>query len=87
MKATPRKATTPPKYAEELGVNADKVLAWIRSGELCAIDVSAKRGGRPRWRITPEAITEFEARRSAMVPAKTTTRRRRRTSPDVIEFF
>lgn len=55
--------------AERLGVTPGKVLGWIGSGELAAIDVSAARNQRPRWRIDP---TEFErflnARRSAAAP-------------------
>jgi len=61
------------------------VLAWIRSGELRALDVSRTRGGKPRWRITPEALAEFELRRTAEPPPKRT--RRRRKQLDVIEFY
>ena len=31
---------SPPKYAEGLGVDPAKVLAWIKSGELRAINVA-----------------------------------------------
>ncbi len=77
---------TPPEYAKQRRINPDKVLHWIASGELRAINVATKLGGRPRWRISAEAIEAFELRRSAVAPAKA-TRRTRRTSPDVIEFF
>ena len=77
---------TPPQYAKKLGISPDKVLAWIRSGELRAINVAAKPGGRPRWRISEAAIEAFEARRSATPPTKP-VRRRRRNPADVIEYF
>ncbi len=76
---------TPPQLAKDYGVNPDKVLAWIHSGELRAVNVAAKPNGRPRWRIKAEDLEAFELRRSA-VPTKT-TRRRRRASPGIIEFF
>ena len=77
---------TPPQLAERYAINVDKVLGWIRSGELAAINVAAKPNGRPRWRITAEAVIEFEQRRSSKPPI-TPTRRRRRKDPNVIEFF
>jgi len=77
---------TPPKIAEILGVKPSKVIAWIRVGELAAIDVSAKRGGRARWRITQSAFDAFQAARSNR-SALTKPRRRRRAQAAVIEFF
>ena len=73
---------TPPEIASRYRVNADKVLSWIRSGELAAIDVSTRPGGRPRWRITSEAIEDFERRRAAK-PAVKTSRRRRQAEVEV----
>ena len=68
---------TTSRIAEKLGVNPSKVLGFINSGELRAIDVSHNKGvGRPRWRITPEALSEFELSRSsqpAVKPAPATT--------------
>ncbi len=77
---------TPPTVAEALGVNQTKVLTWIRSGELAAINVAARVGGRPRWRINQEALDLFLLRRAAQPPAPV-TRRRRRADPQVIQFF
>jgi len=57
---------TPPQVARRLGVAADKVRAWIRSGELPAMDVSLRHGlGRPRWRVTESDLDAFIRRRSA----------------------
>lgn len=81
-----RPTIAPPELARRYRVNVDKVRGWINTGELRAVNVASKPGGRPRWRISEAAIEAFELRRSAVVPTKT-TRRRRRKSPDVIEFF
>lgn len=35
---------SPPEVADRLGINAGKVLAWIRSGELRATNVAARAG-------------------------------------------
>jgi excisionase family DNA binding protein len=77
---------TPPTVAESLGINETKILAWIHAGELAAIDVSLRRGGRPRWRIAQEALEAFLISRSAQPPAPV-VRRRRRADPQVIQFF
>jgi len=53
---------SPPQLARRYGVKPSRVIAWIRAGELAAINIGG--GGRPRYRITPEAIREFEAVRS-----------------------
>ena len=55
---------TPPQVAKRLGVNADKVLSWIRSGELSAVNVTIKPGGRPKYRITAADLDTFKNRRS-----------------------
>ncbi len=77
---------TPPTVAESLGVNESKVLAWIRSGELAAVNVAAHVGGRPRWRIAQSDLELFLLRRTATPPAPA-VRRRRRAGPNVIQFF
>ena len=75
---------TPPQVAEQLGVNASKILTWIRSGELTAINVAASLLGRPRWRISQADLAVFEARRSAIAPLKA---RPRRKTVGVVQFF
>ena len=61
--------------ARRLGVAPGKVLVWIRSGELRAVDLAERRGGRPRWKIMPAALDEFLSARASQPP---TPRRRRR---------
>lgn len=78
---------SPPTYAKRLGVKPEKVLSWIRSGELRAIDISIKPGlGKPRYRISEADIIVFENRRSSR-PATQLQRRSRQSGPDVIEYF
>ena len=62
---------TPPKLAKIWGVKPEKVIAFIKSGELDAIDISKHPGiGRPRYRISVKAVMEFENRRSVKPPPK-----------------
>jgi excisionase family DNA binding protein len=78
---------TPAQVAADLGVNQSKVLVWIHRGELRAVNVAARLGGRPRWRIAEEALDQFLAARSAKPPAPVVRRRRRREDPAVTQFF
>ena len=75
---------TPPAIARRYGVKPDKILAWIASGELAAINVAERPGGRPRWRISPEAIAAFERRRSSRPAASPTTKRRKQDIPKYV---
>jgi transposase len=67
-------------------VSEGTVLAWIKRGELRAINVGRQAGSKkPRWRITPEALGAFEQLRT---PSPPVPRMRRRKRPvDVIEFY
>jgi hypothetical protein len=49
---------TPPQLAAECGLEAQKICDWIAAGELIAVNVAQKTGGRPRWRIR---VAEAEA--------------------------
>lgn len=55
---------TPPQAARILGVNPDKVLGWIRSGELKASNLAKRQGGRPKYRIAGEDLQAFRNRRT-----------------------
>ncbi|MCA9028265.1 MAG: helix-turn-helix domain-containing protein [Planctomycetaceae bacterium] len=77
---------TPPQLARLWGVSPDKVLNWIRSGELEATDMATSRAGRPRYRISNESIVAFQRKRSVVTPPPR-AKRRRQTPSDVIEFF
>jgi excisionase family DNA binding protein len=71
---------------ERYGVSEHTVLGWIRSGELRAVNVGRRPGGKkPRWRITAEALAAFELARTP-TPSLPRTRRRKRPA-GVIEFY
>ena len=78
MTPDPLKYVTPPTYARRIRVAREQVVLWIKSGELAALDSSDKPGiSRPRWKISPAAIIEFESRRSASPPPKKRCRQKR----------
>jgi len=81
----PSRTLTPPQVASRLRVSPEKVIAWIRAGELRAIDVATRGSRRPRYRIDPADLVAFENGRA--VVARPAPSRRRRRSPEVIEFF
>ena len=78
---------TPPEMARQWGIGVDKVLAWIRSGELRAINVASQREGRPRYLIDLADIAVFEAARSVAASTPVARRRRRRCDATITEFF
>jgi excisionase family DNA binding protein len=86
MIAIPKTRYTPPELAALLGVSPDKILGWIRSGELRAVNVAARLGGKPRWTVSTDDLRAFETRRSNEARTLDTTERRRRLT-GVIEYF
>jgi hypothetical protein len=67
--------------AAVLRVSPDRIRAWIKGGELGAIDTAPARCGKPRFVILPHHLTEFERKRSAAQP-KAPPRRKRRQVRD-----
>lgn len=76
----------PSDIARSRGVNVSKVLGFIHSGELKAVNMATQTGKLPRWRIAPADLEAFDAARAA-VPQAPVTRRPRRKSGHVVEFF
>jgi excisionase family DNA binding protein len=63
------------------------VLSWIRSGELRALNLGRSLAGRkPRWRVRPTDLANFEMVREAG-PQPPKTRRSRRQLEAVIKFY
>ncbi len=83
-----RRNLTPREYAERIGVSVNTVLAWIKTGELRAINVGGRASKRPRYRISPEAVEQFELSRS-VIPAlaESATRRLRRAALGGKDYF
>jgi hypothetical protein len=72
--------------ARMLGVDASKITALIKRGELEASNVAMNPLGRPRFRVSPEALQRFLQRRST-VPAPAPTRARRKSGTYVPKYF
>ena len=73
---------------ERYGVGDHTVLAWIRSGELRAINVARTVGTRPKWRVLESEIESFELRRSS-TPQLPIQKRGKKTTTngDIIKFY
>jgi len=67
---------SPADIAERYGIDHAKVLNWIAAGALRAVNVATNPSGRPRWRISEEALAEFEQSRANVKPVKPTRRRK-----------
>lgn len=85
METLPKCKLTPPEVAQMWGIATAKILAWIRSGELKAIDASTRRGKRPRYLIDVEDLKAFEERRLVRQPPKTSRKPQR--PADVTSYY
>ncbi len=72
------------QIAEILDVRTHAVTSLIRSGQLVAVDISLKPGGRPRWRIEADAFDAFLAKRT-YVPRNRRKVRRGSSLPKPVE--
>ena len=80
------RCVTVPEFARQFRLGRDKVLTFIRRGELPALNVASESSTRPRYVIRPEDIEVWVCRRS--VPAQVPTpRRRRRAGKQTREWF
>ena len=78
---------TPPALAAAWGVSRNKILNWIRTGELEAINITKDQNGRPRYIVTQQAVESFTRRRSTVQNVATPTRKLQVLADDEIEFF
>jgi hypothetical protein len=86
MIATARKTKiSPPALARQWGIDVQKVLHWVKTGELKAINIARDRSGRPRYAIDLADVQIFELSRQVEPPAPKV--RRRRADSSVIQFF
>jgi hypothetical protein len=76
---------TPPEIARQYRCDVHRVIGWIKRGELQAINVG-DGARRPRWRISPQAVADFEVRRAGG-PALKVSRVRRRKDRTIHEYF
>jgi len=60
----------PAQVAAMWGVSHDKVLEFIRTGELEAFNVASKTSRRPQYKIPVAALKVFQERRAGRDPAR-----------------
>lgn len=66
---------SPPEIAKELRVSCDRVLHWIKTGKLKAVNLSEGHE-RPRWKIHPDDKAAFLAGRTNHTTGKQARERR-----------
>jgi len=76
---------SPPSVARMLGCKPDKIRLFIANGELAAINLASRRGGRPRYRVSAQALEQFLRRREVIAAPK--GQRRRRREPAAINHY
>jgi predicted site-specific integrase-resolvase len=81
-----RTTLTPPLVAQRYGISPQKVLSWIKSGELRAVNVATHRGGRPRWVIAVMDLLAFEESRR-VCNVNLVRRRTRKAMAGITEYF
>lgn len=72
--------TTAPQLAKRWKINVDKVLGFIRGGELRSLNLAKDKSGRPRYKILLSDVQKFEESRETKPPVQQPRRRRRRTA-------
>lgn len=77
---------TPAQVAAQWSCSTDHVLDLIRGNHLKGVRISPPGSKRPRYRVTQQALAEYESRNQSGAPAKP-LRRSRSQSPNVIEFY
>ena len=84
-----RRKRSVPQVARQLGVAENKIYAWIRSGELRAINLALSTHGRPRYAIDLADIEAFETGRRVIPDGgpSTTSRMRKRTAAPIKDYF
>jgi hypothetical protein len=61
---------SPQQVARMWGTAHDKILEFIKNGELAAFNVAAKTSSRPRYKITLAAVKQFEEGHAGRDPAR-----------------
>lgn len=87
--AIEKRKLTVPQVAKLWGVSTHKVLYFIRTGELRAINLAARTCNRPRYSIDVQDIEAFEQARQVIPDGgeSTTRKLRRRAVGNITEFF
>jgi hypothetical protein len=81
-KSVLNRCLTPSEFGRRYRLSPDRVRDMIRAGTLGALNVNSSAVGRPRFRITPQHMREFEERYQFRPAVKTKPRRRRNEIKD-----
>lgn len=87
MLTTDQEFFSAPAVAKLLNVDRNRVIQYIRRGELRAVDVSLHRAVRPRWRISRKDLEAFLSCRSSTPQPEMKRRRKKKTDNNIIEFY
>lgn len=83
-----RKKMTVPQLARIWGVSPNKILRFIRAGELRATNFATSPGGRPRYFIDLADVQAFELSRTVIPTASVPPMPRRgQTAPGSVRKF
>lgn len=77
----PSEFLTPPEVARLLRIRQSKILSWIRSGRLPALNLS--EGQRPRYRVRRVDLDHY-LESKAVAPANKPARRRSADIPSYV---
>jgi hypothetical protein len=72
------------EIAQQLAIKPERVIAWIRAGQLRAVNVGDGLV-KPRFRIAPADLENFLAARAVQPPVRPA--RRQRADPAITEYF
>jgi hypothetical protein len=87
--AIEKRKLTAPQLAKLWGVSTHKVIHFIRTGELRAVNLASSVSNRPRYAIDVDDVRRFEAARQVVPDGgeSTTGKLRRRATAGVKEYF
>ena len=74
--------------AELYSVDDQTVRDWIKAGDLAAVNVGKAGAKRPSYRVTPEALEQFErSRRAVPMPSREVRTRRKKQATGQRVYF
>ena len=78
---------TPPELAKLWRVSPEKIITMIRGGQLAAVNLAAAGSSRPRFRISRDAIRNFEQGQAAIPRATPGPRRQSNQNCKLTRFI
>ena len=63
-----------PQVAEELGISPTRFVIGLAAVNSPPVNIAHRAGGKPRWRISEDALAAFLASRSSTPPSQPQSR-------------